>query len=160
MKNVFLRSVLDISKIGGTVQYISSIRMKQKRSHPNSRPRLLSRSEFRQQVFLRDDHRCVICGYAGQGDPDDASYTVDPHHIIERKLWTAPQELGGYFLDNGATLCETHHRAAEDTSLSCQQIREAAGITRTLLPGHLSGDLEYDKWGNVLPAHPSREHGL
>jgi 5-methylcytosine-specific restriction endonuclease McrA len=40
---------------------------------------LLTRDEFRNSVFERDRHRCVICGSEGK---------LDAHHIIERRLWT------------------------------------------------------------------------
>ncbi len=95
-----------------------------------------TRDEFRNAVFARDNHRCVICG----GDKKDA------HHIIERRLFDA----GGYFLDNGATLCEEHHILAEKTLLSCEDIRVAAGIDLIVLPDHLYHDEQWDKWGNMI----------
>ena len=84
---------------------------------------LLSREDFRSQVFDRDDGRCVICGESG----------VDAHHIIERRLFPD----GGYYLDNGATLCGACHIRAEMTVLSCAEIRAAAGITQIVLPPHV-----------------------
>ena len=72
---------------------------------------LLSRDEFRQQVFARDGGRCVICSAPGQ----------DAHHILERRLF----DDGGYYLDNGATLCAACHVKAEMTVLSCDAIRAA-----------------------------------
>lgn len=156
-------------------------------------PRLLSRDHFREGVFARDSHKCVICvrdsvkyvrenykqtslegfsdaaikrnllematalggGKIGEGAirymgmqtpvPQDA---VDAHHIIERRLWPD----GGYYLDNGASLCEIHHIQAEQTVLGCPELREAAGIVDVLLPPHLYSDQAYDKWGNpILP---------
>lgn len=99
---------------------------------------LLTRDDFRNGVFARDGHKCVVCGEPAQ----------DAHHIIERRLWPD----GGYYLDNGASLCGTHHIDAERTVLSCDSIREAAGIARTILPPHLYDDQPYDKWGNpILP---------
>lgn len=114
--------------------------------------KLLTRDKFRRGVFAHDSYRCVICGVEGVGDIDHASYTLDAHHILERRLWTAPDEIGGYFLDNGATLCETHHRAAERTTLSCAEIRAACGITAHLLPKYLQDESagDYDKWGNPI----------
>lgn len=104
---------------------------------------LLDRDVFRESVFKRDNNCCVICGATGQ---------LDAHHIMERRLWTEPSEAGGYFLDNGASLCPTHHIQAEETVLTPASIRERAGIKQTLLPAHLYRDQEYDKWGNpVLP---------
>jgi len=99
---------------------------------------LKTRDQFREGVFERDNHQCVIC----------KAPAVDAHHIIERRLW--PDE--GYYLDNGASLCGLHHMEAEQTKLSVEQIREAAGIRKAILPPHLYNDQIYDKWGNpVLP---------
>lgn len=104
---------------------------------PYNRHPLLTRDAFRNAVFGRDRHRCVICGSAAQ----------DAHHILERRLWPD----GGYYLNNGASLCGTHHFAAEQTILSCKEIRDAAGCV-VILPPHLYRDQDYDKWGNpVLP---------
>jgi hypothetical protein len=106
---------------------------------------LLTRDEFRSQVFARDGATCVMCGSVG----------VDAHHIIERKLWPD----GGYYLDNGATLCETCHIKAEATVVSCQEIRYKAGVTKILLPPHLYQDAHYDKWGNEILTNGSRLKG-
>lgn len=106
---------------------------------------LLTRDLFREQVFQRDGHNCVICKKPGQ----------DAHHIVERRLW----DDGGYFLGNGATLCGPCHIRAEETTLSCREIREAAGIERIWLPGHLYADYEYDKWGNIENANGTRVKG-
>ena len=65
----------------------------------------------------------MICGAPGQ----------DAHHIIERRLF----DDGGYYLDNGATLCAACHVKAEMTVLTCDAIRSAAGITQIVLPPHL-----------------------
>jgi hypothetical protein len=99
---------------------------------------ILTRDEFRAAVFNRDNNCCVICGAPGQ----------DAHHIMERRLFTMPDEQGGYFLDNGATLCGLHHLEAESTILSCVAIRAAAKIKNIILPIHLYPDDTYDKWGN------------
>jgi hypothetical protein len=105
-------------------------------------PKLLTRDEFRESVFRRDNHLCVICHAPG----------VDAHHILERRLFTAPEEFGGYFIENGATVCEEHHIACEKTIITPAEARAAAGITRVILPAHLYESQEYDKWGNpVLP---------
>jgi hypothetical protein len=106
---------------------------------------LLTRAEFRQQVFARDGGRCVICGAPGQ----------DAHHIIERRLF----DDGGYYLNNGATLCAGCHVKAEMTVLTCEEIRTAAGITQVVLPPHLYPDQAYDKWGNPLLPNGQRLRG-
>lgn len=97
----------------------------------------MTRDEFRQGVFARDGGRCVICG---------STVDLDAHHIVERRLW----DDEGYHLDNGATLCGIHHIQAEQTALSCEEIRQAAGIVKVVLPNTFDRDEIYDKWGNVI----------
>lgn len=97
---------------------------------------LLDRDSFREGVLARDNNKCVICKKPAQ----------DAHHIIERRLF----DNGGYFLDNGASLCGECHIAAEMTTLSCEAIREAAGIQKIVLPSHFYEDETYDKWGNII----------
>jgi hypothetical protein len=108
-------------------------------------PKLLTRDEFRNGVFKRDNNLCVICGNPAQ----------DSHHIIERRLWSN----GGYFLDNGASLCGTCHIRAEETTISVEEIREKAGIRKALVPDHLYPDLVYDKWGNEILSNGNRAKG-
>lgn len=71
---------------------------------------------------------------------------MDAHHIIERRLWSD----GGYYLDNGASLCAEHHLLAEQTLLTPEYLRERCGITRVIVPSHLYPDQPYDKWGNPV----------
>jgi hypothetical protein len=95
---------------------------------------IMNRNEFREAVFKRDGYKCVICK-----EP-----AVDAHHIVERRLFPD----GGYYLDNGASLCSNHHLEAEMTTLSCEEIREAAGIKTIILPPHFDSTQRFDKWGN------------
>lgn len=75
---------------------------------------------------------------------------------MERRLW----DDGGYYLDNGATLCGVCHIKAETTELTVELIREKAGITTKMLPEHFyNDDLEYDKWGNQIQANGTRLRG-
>lgn len=106
---------------------------------------LLSRDAFREGVFDRDGHKCVFCG-----EP-----AVDAHHIIERRLWPD----GGYYLANGASVCQEHHLACERTTISVDQVREACGIRTLLVPPHLYPDQPYDKWGNPLLSNGQRVKG-
>lgn len=99
--------------------------------------KLLTRDAFREGVFERDNHKCVFCG-----EP-----AVDAHHILERRLFTGEQ-LGGYFLTNGASVCGKHHLECEMTTISVEDVREACGITKPTIPEHLYDDHIYDKWGN------------
>lgn len=71
---------------------------------------LLSRDEFRNLVFIRDKYKCVICK-----DP-----AKDAHHIMDRKLF----EDGGYFIDNGASLCGPCHIKAETNVIMPSEIRQ------------------------------------
>lgn len=109
-------------------------------------PTLLTRDNFREAVFRRDQGRCVFC---------PATTSLDAHHIVERRLWPD----GGYYLDNGATVCETHHRACEATTISCDEVRTAAKIARVLLPPHLYPDEKYDKWANPFLPNGTRLRG-
>lgn len=106
---------------------------------------LLSRDQFREKVFARDRGLCVICNSPAQ----------DAHHIIDRRLFPD----GGYYLDNGASLCGKCHIKAEQTVISCEEIRQAAGITRTVIPPHLYSDYPLDKWGNMVLPNGQRLKG-
>ena len=114
---------------------------------------LLTRDEFRTQVFDRDGDRCVICGIT------NIDAKLDAHHIIERRLWTD----GGYYVDNGATLCDRGehgcHYKAEITELSVEDIRIAAKIEKPVLPEDMYHDHVYDKWGNVILENGKRTKG-
>lgn len=106
---------------------------------------LLTRDDFRNAVFERDKHLCVVCG-----EP-----AVDAHHIMERRLF----KDGGYYLNNGASLCEKHHLEAEMTKLSCDELRERIGIDEIIIPDHLYSDQKYDKWGNQILKNGTRLKG-
>lgn len=118
--------------------------------------KLLTRDDFRNSVFTRDGHACVFCGKTAEQTPEGK---LDAHHIIERRLFTAPGEEGGYFLDNGATVCEHHHMLCETTEISTEEVRRACGIKKIVLPSTLYADHEYDKWGNVVLPNGNRLRG-
>jgi hypothetical protein len=105
----------------------------------------LSRDKFREGTFKRDGFKCVICGNEAK----------DAHHIIERRLFAD----GGYYLDNGVSLCKNHHIEAEQTTLTCEEIRLKAGIEKVIIPEHFYPDYNYDKWGNILLATGLRIKG-
>ncbi len=99
---------------------------------------LLTRDDFRTAVFFRDDHKCVIC----------RDTAVDAHHIVERRLFPD----GGYYLENGVSVCSNCHLRCEMTELSVEEVREAAGIKKIVLPPEYYPDQPIDKWGNpILP---------
>lgn len=97
---------------------------------------LLTRDAFRDGVFARDNYRCVFC----------AAPAVDAHHILERRLFPD----GGYYLNNGASVCEQHHLECEMTKRSVDEVRRKCGILKPVLPPHMYDDTTYDKWGNVI----------
>jgi hypothetical protein len=107
---------------------------------------LLPREEFKRLVFLRSGGKCVFCDQPA----------VDAHHVLERKLYPL---TGGYFLGNGAAVCDAHHWKCETTELSVEEVRVAAGILAPVLPECLDAARRYDKWGNLLLDDGMREAG-
>lgn len=108
-------------------------------------PKLLTRDQFREAVFVRDHHKCVFCG-----DP-----AVDAHHIMERRLFGDQ----GYYLDNGASVCGLCHIKCETTEYSVEDVRIACGVKRIVVPEHLYPDQPYDKWGNPILENGQRVRG-
>ena len=98
--------------------------------------KLLSREEFKIQVFKRDNQKCVVC----------KKPAVDAHHLLDRKLF----KDGGYYLNNGASLCDEHHFKAETTEFSVEYLRGLCSIREIKLPDGFSFDKIYDKWGNEI----------
>ena len=115
---------------------------------------LLTREEFKDSVFQRDGHQCICCGAT-----ESNSVKLDAHHIIERRLW----EDGGYYIDNGVTLCDQGengcHFKAETTEYSVEYLRERAGILKKALPEDMYPDHIYDKWGNIILEDGRRTKG-
>lgn len=107
---------------------------------------LLSRDEFRKSVLERDNYKCVICG---------ESNNPVAHHILERRLFND----GGYYLDNGATVCNNCHFLAESTTISVETLREKIKANENILPEHFYSDLVYDKWGNIILPNGTRLKG-
>jgi hypothetical protein len=121
-----------------------------------SEPKLLSRDAFREAVMARDGYRCVFCKRTAEETPEGK---LDAHHILERRLFTAPHEMSGYFLDNGATVCEDDHMRCEETVYTVDEVRDAAGIKRIVIPAYFYDDADYDKWGNVVMPNRQRLKG-
>jgi len=110
---------------------------------------LLSRDAFRNGTFARDHHTCVVKGCKQKAQ--------DAHHITERRLFTDPKEFGGYFLNNGASVCGYHHQwGAELCTIQPQVLRNWAGITSIQLPLRFNSSQSYDKWGIALK-RPNRK---
>jgi len=106
---------------------------------------LLARDNFREQVLKRDNYTCVFCNKLAK----------NAHHIMERKLFSD----GGYYLDNGVSVCEEHHILCEKTIISCEEIRDKAKIGSIILPDHLKDYQLYDKWGNPILPNGQRLRG-
>ncbi len=101
--------------------------------------KLYSRDEFRRLVFERSRGICSIPWCKKEG--------VDAHHIIERRLW----DDEGYYLENGACLCEEHHRLAERNIIIPTYLRMWNNIIEVALPSKLNPDKDWNKWGQALP---------
>lgn len=82
----------------------------------NNKDILLTREEFKKQVFAKTNGKCCVPGC----DCD----AVDAHHIMDRKLWND----GGYYLSNGAALCSKHHLDAEQGRITPIQCIDYMGI--------------------------------
>lgn len=80
---------------------------------------LFTREEFKKQVFARTNGKCCV--------PECNCDAVDAHHIMDRKLWND----GGYYLSNGAALCEKHHLEAEQGKITPKQCLDYMGIKLT-----------------------------
>ncbi len=97
---------------------------------------LLSREDFSKEVFKRDNYTCVMCD----------NPAVDAHHLFDRKLF----DDGGYYINNGVSLCEEHHIDAEKSILSLEKLRYKSIIVKTVYPRTLNPQKRYDKWGKEI----------
>lgn len=87
-----------------------------KKVFQNPNDPLLTREEFKKQVFAKTNGKCCV--------PGCTCNAVDAHHIMDRKLWSD----GGYYITNGAALCEKHHWEAENGKIKPKQCLEYMGI--------------------------------
>jgi hypothetical protein len=112
---------------------------------------LLTREQFRTAVFKRDRMMCAVPG-CGRKMSSESAATHDAHHIYERKLWDARDELGGYFLENGVTVCDQpHHMYAERNIIPPQAFHRWLHLQDPPLPRKL---LE----ANCRCGHPNERH--
>lgn len=117
------------------------------------RGQLLSRREFRRAVLEKLGGECAVVTCSRRA--------VDAHHILNRRLWTALGEEGGYFLGNGAPVCSECHLLAEQTLVTCEELYEGCGVVR-LLPsgGEWWASAVYDTWGNRVVSESVRVRGV
>lgn len=108
---------------------------------------LMTRDACREATFERDRNSCVLCSISG--------VPLYAHHILERRLW----DDGGYYLANMATVCEPCHLACEQTDVSVEDVRIAAGIRDIVVPDSMYPDHSYDKWGNPVLENGQRGIG-
>ena len=78
---------------------------------------LLTREEFKKQVFAKTNGKCCV--------PGCNCDAVDAHHIMDRKLW----KDGGYYITNGAALCAKHHLDAEQGRITPKLCLDYMGIS-------------------------------
>lgn len=99
------------------------------------------RPQFREQVFDRDNHECLVPWCENSAD--------DAHHIIERELWAD----GGYIPDNGASVCNKHHQYAETNDIPPQSFWMWAGIDEPPFPETID-TWQVNKWGEAFETPP------
>lgn len=107
--------------------------------------RVLTRDEFRRTAMERDGGLCVNC----------KDIATEVHHIIERRCF----DDGGYYLDNAASVCNPCHILAEQTILSCEELRVRADIKDVCLPNFFYPDYTYTKWGDIILPNGMRTKG-
>lgn len=98
---------------------------------------ILDRNSFNLEVLSRDNNECVIC---------KDKFDLAVHHIIDRKCFSN----GGYYKNNGISLCPTCHLKAENGVYTCDELRKFAGIKEIVLPDTFDPSFEYDKFGNTI----------
>lgn len=114
-----------------------------KKIFQNPNDPLLTREEFKKQVFAKTNGKCCV--------PGCTCDAVDAHHIMDRKLWSD----GGYYLTNGAALCEKHHWEAENGIIKPKQCLEYMGIpiTKIRMPQKLRDIYKNDNYYDVITCY-------
>lgn len=112
----------------------------------------MSRQDFREACVERDGGECLVpsCDRDVTASPDGPG---EVHHIIERKLW----HDGGYIPDNGACVCNPHHRLAEENVIPPQAFWRWADVQDPPLPKSLEHTY-VDKWGDEVASPAWKEH--
>lgn len=107
--------------------------------------RLADQTRFVRAVLSRDNGVCVFCG----------ALATDVHQIFASELW----DDGGFFEDNGASVCSVHYRACRSTVISVEAAVAAVGLETPVLPPHLYAVQRYDTWGNAILNDGRRTRG-
>jgi len=112
--------------------------------------KLLTRPQYSELVLARAGGVCCV--------PGCGERAVDAHHILNRNLFTLPEEFGGYFYENGAQLCSDHHYQAELTKLTTEELWSWCEVT-PLYPIGWDNEKSYDTWGNEVVSEWERRPG-
>tara|TARA_R110000796_G_scaffold248124_2_gene374557 strand:- start:13456 stop:13818 length:363 start_codon:yes stop_codon:yes gene_type:complete len=77
------------------------------------------RRKFRDDVFARDDYKCMGCGedFSNQNFPENY---LDAHHITDRR----EMPNGGYVKENGISLCKENFDDEDLLTDSCHMKAE------------------------------------
>lgn len=100
-----------------------------------------NRKEFRETCLDRDDEQCLV--------PWCINEATEVHHILERELWNN----GGYIPNNGASVCNKHHRYAESNDIPPQAFWMWIGVENPPLPKSIQTK-DVDKWGKEFEKPP------
>ena len=113
-----------------------------KKVFQNPNDPLLTREEFKRQVFAKTNGKCCV--------PGCTCDAVDAHHIMDRKLWSD----GGYYITNGAALCEKHHWDAENGTITPKQCLDYMDIDwrEIRMPQKLRDIYKNDNYYSVITA--------
>ena len=82
----------------------------------------------------------------------------DTVFFVESLQLTHTTFLIGYYLDNGASVCEMCHIDCEHSTITVEECRVACGISNVIVPPQLNVDQEYDKWGVPTTKHIKYPH--
>jgi len=115
----------------------------------------MTRQDFREECVARDYGQCLVPGCTKPVDADPEG-PGEVHHIIERKLW----DDGGYIPDNGACVCNPHHRLAEENIIPPHAFWRWAEVEDPPIPedNEKAMDMDVDKWGKPMPSPAWQEN--
>jgi hypothetical protein len=65
-------------------------------------------------------------------------------------LWIFTTEFGGYFMNNGASLCEEHHISAEKNLFPPQYLWKLLNVSKPIRPKSFMDNVDYNKWGEAF----------
>ena len=99
----------------------------------------MKRQKFREQVCERDGGECVVWHCDREVTPNPSG-PGEQHHLVERAEWPN----GGYIRENGASVCNLHHRYAEQNAIPPQAFWSWIGLT-PVTPNDMG--VNVDKWG-------------